>query len=93
MDIAGKIVLLTGASEGIGLATARLLADQGAKVALVARSAARLEQLASLLPDALAVPIDMRDETAVQAMVKQVYEHYGRIDVLVNNAGQGCMFP
>lgn len=62
MDISGKIVLLRGASEGIGLATARLLVDQGA----VARSAARLEQLASLLPDTLAVPTDMRDARAGQ---------------------------
>ncbi len=89
MDIAGKIVLITGASEGIGRATARLLAHQGAKVALVARSATTLQQLASELPGAFAVPTDMRDEIAVQAMVKHVYQHYGRIDVLVNNAGQG----
>lgn len=93
MDIAGKNVLVTGASEGIGLATARLLAEEGAKVALVARSAAKLEQLASQLPNALAVATDMRDERAVRAMVKQVYEHYGRIDVLINNAGQGMHVP
>src|SRR5690348_17750599 len=93
MDIAGKIVLLTGASEGIGLVTARYLSHQGAKVALVARSAAKLQQLANALPEAYAVPTDMRDEAAVQAMVKQVYHHYGRIDVLVNNAGQGMHVP
>ena len=88
MDIAGKMVLLTGASEGIGRATARLLAHQGAKIALVARSATTLQQLASELPGAFAVPTDMRDEAAVQAMVEHVHQHYGRIDVLVNNAGQ-----
>jgi short-subunit dehydrogenase len=93
MDLAGKIVLLTGASEGIGLATARSLSHQGAKVALVARSAAKLQQLASALPESYAVPTDMRDETAVQAMVQQVYEQYGRIDVLINNAGQGMHVP
>ena len=93
MDIAGKIVLLTGASEGIGRATARLLAHQGAKVALVARSAPTLQQLANELPDAFAIPTDMRDEAAVQAMVEHVHQHYGRIDVLVNNAGQGMHVP
>jgi short-subunit dehydrogenase len=93
VDIVGKIVLLTGASEGIGQATARLLAHQGAKVALVARSVEKLQQLASELPDALAVPTDMCDEIAVQAMVRHVSRHYGRIDVLVNNAGQGMHVP
>ena len=93
MDIAGKIVLLTGASEGIGLATARLLAQQGAKVALIARSEAKLQQLASELPDSFAVVTNMRDDTAVRAMVNQVYQHYGRIDVLINNAGQGMHVP
>ncbi len=93
MDIAGKIVLLTGASEGIGLATARLLTQQGAKVALVARSATKLQELASELPNARAFPADMREETAVQTMVKQVYQYYGRIDILINNAGQGMHVP
>ncbi|GHO62938.1 short-chain dehydrogenase [Ktedonobacter sp. SOSP1-52] len=93
MDIAGKIVLLTGASEGIGLATARLFAKLGARVALVARSEEKLQQLANALPDALAVPADMRDETAVQAMVRHVSRSYGRIDVLVNNVGQGLHVP
>lgn len=93
MDIAGKIVLLTGASEGIGLATARLLAQQGAKVALIARSEAKLQQLASELPDSFAVVTNMRDDTAVRAMVNQVYQYYGRIDVLINNAGQGMHVP
>jgi short-subunit dehydrogenase len=93
MDIAGKIVIITGASEGIGLATTRLLARQGAKVALVARSDATLQKLASELPGALAVPTDMRDEKAVHAMVKTVYQYYGKIDVLVNNAGQAMHVP
>jgi NADP-dependent 3-hydroxy acid dehydrogenase YdfG len=93
MDLAGKIVLLTGASEGIGLATARSLSQQGAKVALVARSAEKLQHLACTLPESYAVPTGMRDEAAVQAMVKQVYEHSGRIDILINNAGQGMLVP
>jgi NADP-dependent 3-hydroxy acid dehydrogenase YdfG len=93
MEIAEKIVLITGASSGIGLATARLFARKGAKLALAARSTERLEQLASELPAALAVPTDMRDETAVQHMVARTLEHYKRIDVLINNAGQGLLAP
>lgn len=93
MDIAGKVVLITGASSGIGLATARLFARKGAKLALAARSAEKLAQLASELPDALAVPVDLRDEAAVRQMVAQAQAHYQRIDVLINNAGQGLVAP
>lgn len=93
MDIAGKVVLLTGASEGIGLAAARLLAHHGAKVAVVARSAEKLQNLTAELPDSFAVPTDMRDDATVRAMIQQVYQHYGKIDVLVNNAGQGMHTP
>jgi NADP-dependent 3-hydroxy acid dehydrogenase YdfG len=71
MEIAGKVVLITGASSGIGLATARLFARKGARLALAARSAEKLAQLASELPDALAVPTDLRDEAAVRQMVTQ----------------------
>lgn len=93
MEIADKVVLITGASSGIGLATARLFAQKGAKLALAARSAEKLEQLTRELPEALAVPTDMRDEAAVRHMVAQTQEHYQRIDVLINNAGQGLSVP
>ncbi len=93
MEIADKVVLITGASSGIGLATARLFAQKGAKLALAARSAEKLEQLARELPEAIAVPTDMRDEAAVRRMVAQTQEHYKRIDVLINNAGQGLNVP
>ncbi|QBD76457.1 SDR family NAD(P)-dependent oxidoreductase [Ktedonosporobacter rubrisoli] len=93
MEIAGKVVLITGASSGIGRASARLFAQRGAKLALAARSAEKLKQLASELPEALAVPTDMRDEAAVRRMVAQTQEYYKRIDVLINNAGQGLMVP
>jgi short-subunit dehydrogenase len=93
MEIAGKVILITGASSGIGLATTRLFARKGAKLALAARSAEKLAQLASELPEALAVPTDMRDEAAVRRMMAQTQEHYKRIDVLINNAGQGLNAP
>jgi short-subunit dehydrogenase len=89
MEIKDKVVLITGASEGIGLATARLFAEKGARLALAARSAEKLERIISELPDAIAIPTDMRDEQAVQEMIVQTEKHYGRIDVLINNAGQG----
>jgi short-subunit dehydrogenase len=93
MEIAEKVVLITGASSGIGMASARLFAQKGAKLALAARSAEKLEQLARELPEAIAVPTDMRDEAAVRRMVAQTQEHYKRIDVLINNAGQGLSVP
>lgn len=93
MEISGKVAIITGASAGIGLATARLFAQKGAQVALVARSADKLLQLAAELPGSIAIPTDMRDPTAIARMVEQVQQHYGRVDVLVNNAGQGMHVP
>jgi short-subunit dehydrogenase len=93
MDVQSKVVIVTGASSGIGLATARLLARQGAKLALVSRSKEKLEQLSRELPDSLAVPADMTEIEEVKTMVKRTEEHFGRIDVLVNCAGQGYDAP
>lgn len=93
MEIAGTVVLVTGASSGIGEATARLLAARGAKVALAARSREKLDALAVELPEAFVVPADMTREDEVRAMVAATHAHYGRLDVLVNNAGQGYDAP
>lgn len=93
MDIAQKVVIVTGASSGIGLATARLLTQHGAMVALVARSAAVLEQVAGQLPDSLAVPADLHDVEVVPSVIQYVLSHYGRIDVLINNAGRAMHVP
>ncbi len=93
MEIAEKVVLITGASGGIGLATARLLAQKGARLALAARSAGKLEHVVSELPNAFAIPTDMRHEHEVRRMIDRTQEHYGRIDVLINNAGQGLHVP
>jgi short-subunit dehydrogenase len=93
MDVNDKVVLITGASEGIGLATARLFAKQGARLALAARSADKLQKIAAELPAAMAIPTDMRDEQAVKDMITRTFEEYGRIDVLINNAGQGMHVP
>ncbi len=93
MTLSGKVVLITGASSGIGRAAARLFAAQGARLALAARSVDKLEALAAELPEAVALPTDMLDEAAVRRMVSAAHEHYGRLDVLVNNAGRGMHVP
>jgi NAD(P)-dependent dehydrogenase (short-subunit alcohol dehydrogenase family) len=93
MNIADKVVIVTGASSGIGLATARLLAAHGAKVALAARSRDKLNQLAAELPDSFAVPTDMRSVEDIGNMTEKVLRHFGRIDVLINCAGRGYDAP
>jgi len=93
MNITDEVVIVTGASSGIGLATARLLAGHGAKVALAARSADRLSQLAAELPDSFAVPTDMTSVEDIRNMTEKVVRHFGRIDVLINCAGRGYDAP
>ena len=94
MDIRGKVILVTGASMGIGLATVRRFVDAGARVVLVARSTDTIEQAADELRhaghDALVVTADVRDPAAVARMVDATIARYGRLDVLVNNAGQAA---
>ncbi len=88
ISLTGKVVIITGASSGIGAATARALVKQGCKVALVARSADRLAALAKELgPSALAVPADVVSGKDVERMVAATLERFGRIDVLFANAG------
>jgi short-subunit dehydrogenase len=89
MDVKGRVAVITGASMGIGYATAKLLSSKGAKLALVARSKEKLEKLAKELPDAIAVQADMSKPDDVINMVKTVVTHFGSIDILVNNAGVG----
>jgi short-subunit dehydrogenase len=89
MDVKDRVIIVTGASSGIGLATAKLLAKQGGKLALVSRSNDKLEQLSNELPNSLAVPADMSKIFEIKRMVKRAADHFGRIDILINNAGQG----
>jgi short-subunit dehydrogenase len=95
MDIQDKVVIVTGASEGIGLATARLFAQKGAKLVLAARSADTLHTIVNELHEqhreAIAVPTDMRNRDAIEFLVDSVFQRYGRIDILINNAGQAAL--
>ncbi|PZX11990.1 SDR family oxidoreductase [Celeribacter halophilus] len=84
----GKTVAITGASRGIGEATARLFASEGANVALIARSKPAISAIADDIgPRALAVPCDISDYAAVDAAMQSIEEHFGPVDILINNAG------
>ena len=89
MDLTGKTAVVTGASSGIGKTVAQRLVDAGVRVALVGRSEERLLEAASGWPsDAwLALPCDVRDSAAVQAMAARAEQELGRVDILVNSAG------
>lgn len=82
-----KLAVVTGASSGIGAATARLLAKEGWRVLVVARRADRLDELASELDGVVAVPADLTDADAPQRVREAVERHGGRLELLVNNAG------
>jgi short-subunit dehydrogenase len=88
MEIKDRVFIVTGASSGIGLATAIALTDRGAKVALLARSTDALKELAQKLPGSLPFTVDMTQFDRVREAVSAVHQHYGRIDGLVNNAGR-----
>jgi NADP-dependent 3-hydroxy acid dehydrogenase YdfG len=96
-NLAGTAALVTGASSGIGAATARQLAHHGAAVALVARRRDRLEALAAEIDQAggaaLVVDADITDRTQAEAAVQQTAERFGRLDTLVNNAGLMLLGP
>lgn len=95
MDIRGKVVIVTGASSGIGEATARQFGREGAKVVLAARRVERLEALAQEIADmntgaeTLVVEADLSRLEDIQKMIKETLARFSRIDVLVNNAGFG----
>ncbi|MYE26286.1 MAG: SDR family oxidoreductase [Chloroflexi bacterium] len=83
-----KVVIITGASSGIGEASARLLAERGCKLTLAARSIDKMESLAAeLSTDALVVGVDLTDPDGITDLVERTMERFGRIDVMLANAG------
>jgi NADP-dependent 3-hydroxy acid dehydrogenase YdfG len=93
IDLAGKTVIVTGASSGIGASTARQLHAAGAHPVLAARRADRLAELSQELDGALAVPTDVTDPAQVRDLVAVALDRYQRIDGLVNNAGASLHGP
>ena len=94
----GQVVLITGASEGIGAAVASRLAKEGARMALAARTPDRLEAAAADIrklsgSEVVVFPTDVTDSQQVENLVDAVISHFGRLDVLVNNVGQGLRKP
>ncbi len=89
--LAGKVCVVTGAGGGLGRATALLLAGAGARVALIARRAAALEETAAAIRqaggEAMAFPLDLSDTAAIQAGFEAIRGQLGPVDILVNNAG------
>ncbi len=96
-NIAGKVVVITGASSGLGESAARYLAARGAKVVLAARRAERIEALAEEIRiaggEALAVVTDVAHFEQTEALMKVTYDTFGRIDVVLNNAGLMPLSP
>jgi NADP-dependent 3-hydroxy acid dehydrogenase YdfG len=94
-NVQGKVIAITGASSGIGAATARLLAARGAKVVLGARRLDRLEALANEITAAggevVYARTDVSQRADVTALIQLACEHYGKLDVLINNAGIGLI--
>jgi NADP-dependent 3-hydroxy acid dehydrogenase YdfG len=87
-SLEGKVALVTGASRGIGAAAARALAAEGVSLALASRSGDDLG-----LPDAVARPCDVRTPTDLEAIVSDAVERFGRLDIVVANAGVGAYGP
>jgi clavulanate-9-aldehyde reductase len=96
-DLSGKVIAVTGASSGIGEATALACARAGAAVALAARRVERIEALAQRIAAeggrAIAVPTDVGEETQARAFIERAHSELGRLDVLVNNAGVMLLGP
>jgi short-subunit dehydrogenase len=91
MNIQGKVVLITGASEGIGAACARAFESRGARLSLIARNQEKLAQVGG--PETLRIAGDVTDDDTRQQLVARTLERFGAIDILINNAGMGFYAP
>jgi 3-oxoacyl-[acyl-carrier protein] reductase len=87
LGLTGRVAIVTAASKGLGRASAQALAAEGASVVLNARSTTALEQLAATIPDAIVVPGDITDPTLPAQLVEAALARWGRVDIVVGNAG------
>jgi NAD(P)-dependent dehydrogenase (short-subunit alcohol dehydrogenase family) len=92
-SLQGKVVLITGASGGIGEAAALAFSREGCRVAVASRRAEKLETLTHQMCDSLVIAVDLSDVSAAVKMVDRVVEYYGRIDILINNAASIIVSP
>ena len=92
-DLGGRLALITGSSQGIGLSLAGGLAEHGAKVVLNGRDRAKLEAAAAAIPYASFLAFDVTDEAATSAAIEQIEAEIGAIDILINNAGMQFRTP
>lgn len=97
-DLTGNVAIVTGASTGLGVQMARALANQGATIVCMARRQNLIDEVAAELRetygvDAIGIRCDITDTANVDSAIDQVMEKYGRIDILINNAGTGAVAP
>ena len=97
-DLSGQVAVVTGCSTGLGVQMAKALANQGAKIVAVARRQNMIDEVAANIAkeygvETLAVRCDITDTDMVNSMVDQVLAKFGRIDILINNAGTGAVAP
>ncbi|MBR3295120.1 MAG: SDR family oxidoreductase [Clostridia bacterium] len=97
-DLKGQVAIVTGCSTGLGVQMAKALANQGANIVVVARRQQLIEEVAAELEkeygvEALPIRCDITDTESVNAMVDKTMERFGRIDILINNAGTGAVAP
>lgn len=96
MDLKDKVILITGASSGIGKTVAEIVSARGAIVALLARRQEKLDELVDKIgakSNTLAIPVDITDREAVFSAVQKANNHFGRLDIIINSAGLGHFGP
>lgn len=97
-DLTGQVAIVTGCSTGLGVQMAKALANQGAKIVALARRKEKIDEVAAEINktygvETLAIPCDITDTAKVEAAVDEVLAKFGRIDIVINNAGTGAVAP